>query len=115
MGSRPYVYHENNFDKTLVTIFSYVKANPGMLCSLTIVEKSELCETNKQSLETICDIKYISPGKELKRFITSDTATDITGKVFDYTDTPSVTPRIAIVVYVYYIEYWRKYIITYGY
>lgn len=101
----PYVYHDNDFDKTLVTVYSYTRAHRGTGTPLTIIERTELPTTDREALASICDINYLKPGAPLQRFMTAEQQTlDITDQVFDYTD----IPRIAIVVYVYYIEFWQE-------
>lgn len=111
-----YLRHDDNdHDHTVVTVYTYLKCNPEYSDNIYIIRENDIESQTVDVLNQIYNkLIYISPGLECKQMILSNkNCTDITGRVFQDlsfspSDTSTNTKKIAIVCYVYYIEYYQN-------
>ena len=106
-----YITYDWDFDSILVSLYTFIKYNYDDYEYITVIENQEMSDDHKQQLSTITNLlRYIPTGKQVERFISSNpNIIDITGRLFEHRLTEGVKPKpVAIVVYVYYFEYWQQ-------
>ena len=102
-----YITHDN-FDQTLVTLYTYMKHHQHNPDEIMVVERQPLTHEQKSQIATIMPVTYMSPGPALHKHLTGVNKTqDITGRLFE-SSIDGLPDRVAVVVYVYYVEYWQQ-------
>lgn len=96
---------DSNHRDVTVSLYTYLKFVGLPEEHIYIICKQEFSDKNKQILQALGNVTFISPGNDVKKlYMTYKQCVDITGKLYTSRD----GKKTAIVVYVYYYEYWHE-------
>jgi hypothetical protein len=107
-----YVEHFDDFDRTLVTVFTFAKYNGTVGNKLTVLEHGKLSMEQKLSLNDLYPTNFTSGDLQITYFLKNiDNLHNITGRVFSKPgrgEGLSANGKVAIVGYIYWFEYFAE-------
>lgn len=109
--------YTGNFEKLLVSIYTCAQYSNYIYEKIAIIQQHQLTVDELNTLNSITPVVALSTGQESEKYFNSATnLTDITDKVFERPDSSvkveqtinNSNNRVAVVVYVYYYDYWSE-------
>lgn len=110
-----YIRHTDDVDHTVVTLYTFIKYVPDFTGKVFIIAEDLPVDIVNIINDIYANVTIIKPGAECKNMLIEyKDVLDVTGKIFEHPPIPDDVdvddwkPKIAVVAYVFYTEYYQE-------